>query len=267
MKDLDWYAGILLHVMEQGEDRDSRNGRTRAVFGRTLKFDDVGEFVPLTPLRALPWRWIVEELLWMLRGETSVTPLRARGVTMWDAWADEDGELGPTYGKQLRSFCGVDQLARLLDGLRKDPTSRRHLLTLWNPVDVLLTKVPPCQVMMQFYVDNAKRLHLKVDSRSSDATVGLPFDVASHALLLNLVARAVGLAACSLKVDFGDLHVYEKHWPAAFEIASRTQRLHPTLRLNMPAGGGLDALMGVTAEDCSLLDYEPHPKMTLEAVA
>lgn len=253
------YMELLEHILESGVDREDRTGvGTRSVFGYQLRCRLEEGFPALTTKR-LHWRSIVHELLWFLSGSTNVRPLQAAGVKIWDAWADAEGELGRVYGAQWRSWRGpdgqvVDQIAQLIDDLRRAPASRRHVVSAWNPAEVDGMALPPCHCLFQFYVAEG-RLSCQLYQRSGDVFLGVPFNIASYALLTHLVAQVVGLGVGDFVHTFGDVHLYHNHVEQAREQLSRSPRPLPRLWVN-PA---VEDLFGFTFEDVRLEGYDPHP--------
>lgn len=255
------YLDLLRHVLEQGTERDDRTGvGTIGVFGAQVRFD-LRESFPCLTTKKLHLRSIIHELLWFLRGETNVRSLQENGVTIWDEWADDEGNLGPVYGKQWRSWATpsggtVDQIARVVQAIRTDPTSRRHIVSAWNPADVDEMALPPCHALFQFHVDTAtQELSCQLYQRSADLFLGVPFNIASYALLTRMMAQVCGLRAGEFVHTFGDLHLYRNHLDQAREQLSREPRPLPTMRLN-PEVKEIDAFR---YEDFELVGYDPHP--------
>ena len=255
------YSALLAEVLHEGAARADRTGvGTRSLFGRHLRLS-LRETFPLLTGKRLHVKSIVHELLWFLRGETNVKSLQAAGVRIWDEWADAEGNLGPVYGKQWRSWSApdgrtVDQLARVLETLRRDPHSRRLLVSAWNPAEVGDMALPPCHVLFQFYVQDG-RLSCQVYQRSADVFLGVPFNLASYALLTCMIAQACDLQPDALAYTFGDVHLYDNHVEAAREYLARPLRPLPRLRLN-PA---VHDLFDFTPEDVVFEDYNPHPSI------
>lgn len=249
------YLEMLKHISENGTVRTDRTGvGTRAVFGYQFRHDLSNGFPLLTTKRVF-WKGVVAELLWFLSGDTNVNTLIAQGVHIWDSWADNvTGELGPVYGHQWRHWQGgVDQIANLVRGLKETPDSRRHIVTAWNPADVPLMKLPPCHPFWQCQVDNG-RLHLHLYMRSCDAFIGAPFNIASYALLLSMLAQQTGLAPGELIVSYGDLHIYSNHADQVSEQLSREPRPLPELFLVAKPD-----IFRYTVDDCTINFYDPHP--------
>ncbi|HED53131.1 MAG TPA: thymidylate synthase [Phycisphaerales bacterium] len=254
------YLGLLRHVLESGREKSDRTGTgTISVFGHQSRYD-LAEGFPLLTTKKLHTRSIVHELLWFLRGETNVRSLNEVGVTIWDEWADpETGELGPIYGRQWRSWPtptggGVDQIRGLLDGLRTNPDSRRHIVTAWNPGQLDEMALPPCHCLFQFYVDG-DRLSCQLYQRSADIFLGVPFNIASYALLTHMVAQSVGLVPGEFIHVLGDAHIYSNHVEQARLQLDRTPGALPRLRLNPD----VTDLFAFRYEDLSIEGYEPQP--------
>lgn len=253
------YLDLLRDILETGEDRDDRTGvGTRAVFGRQLRFDLADGF-PLLTTKKLHLRSIIYELLWFLRGDTNVRWLQDHGVSIWDEWANEDGDLGPVYGKQWRSWAApdgrtIDQIAWVRNEIRRNPTSRRLIVSAWNPADVEDMALPPCHCLFQFSVMGG-RLHCQLYQRSADIFLGVPFNIASYSLLLMMMARATDLEPGAFVHTFGDAHLYSNHFEQARLQLSRTPRARPKMHLNPHKTD----LFGWTYEDFRLDGYEPHP--------
>ena len=230
------YLDLLQHILDHGTDRSDRTGTgTRSVFGYQMRFDLAAGF-PLLTTKKLHTRSIVHELLWFLRGETNVRSLQEVGVTIWDEWADEGGELGPVYGHQWRHWPArdggeIDQIRQLIDGIRRNPDSRRHIVTAWNPADVDRMALPPCHALFQFYVANG-RLSCQLYQRSADVFLGVPFNIASYALLTHMVAHVTGLEAGDFVHTLGDAHLYHNHFEQARLQLTREPLPLPRLRLN-----------------------------------
>jgi thymidylate synthase len=253
------YLDLLSEVLDSGAKKTDRTGTgTRSVFGRQLRFS-LEERFPLLTTKKLHLKSIVYELLWFLRGDTNVRWLQERGVTIWDEWADEKGELGPVYGYQWRHWRTpgggeIDQISQLIRNLRTRPDSRRHLVTAWNPADVDKMALPPCHALFQFYVADG-RLSCQMYQRSADLFLGVPFNIASYALLTLMVAQVTGLKPAEFILTLGDAHLYLNHLEQAREQIQRTPRPFPRMRLN-PARR---ELLEFQYEDFKLEEYEPHP--------
>jgi thymidylate synthase len=253
------YLDLLAEVLEHGARKSDRTGTgTLSVFGRQLRFRLEPTF-PLLTTKKLHLKSIIYELLWFLRGDTNVRWLQERGVTIWDEWADAAGELGPVYGYQWRHWRTpeggeIDQIAKLIESLRKKPDSRRHIVSAWNPADVDRMALPPCHALFQFYVAEG-RLSCQMYQRSADLFLGVPFNIASYALLTRMVAQVTGLAAGEFVLTLGDAHLYLNHLDQAREQLARTPRSFPRMRLNPRVG----ELADFRYEDFALEGYEPHP--------
>jgi thymidylate synthase len=253
------YLALLAEVLERGARKTDRTGTgTLSLFGRQLRFGLEDRF-PLLTTKKLHLKSIVYELLWFLRGDTNVRWLQERGVTIWDEWADESGNLGPVYGYQWRHWRTpdgreIDQIAQVINSLRSRPDSRRHLVTAWNPADVDKMALPPCHALFQFYVANG-RLSCQMYQRSADLFLGVPFNIASYSLLTLMVAQVTNLQPGDFILTLGDAHLYLNHLEQAREQIARTPRAFPRMRLN-PARR---ELLDFEYEDFTLEGYEPHP--------
>ncbi|MEX2199163.1 MAG: thymidylate synthase [Burkholderiales bacterium] len=252
------YLDLLAEVLERGAHKSDRTGTgTRSVFGRQLRFALDGTF-PLLTTKKLHLKSIIYELLWFLRGDTNVRWLQAHGVSIWDEWADENGELGPVYGYQWRHWRtpdgrDIDQIRQVLENIRARPDSRRHLVSAWNPADVDKMALPPCHALFQFYVAQGA-LSCQMYQRSADLFLGVPFNLASYALLTRMVAQVSDLRPGEFVLTLGDAHLYTNHLTQAREQLSRTPRAFPRMRLN-PA---VRDLFAFRYEDFTLEDYDPH---------
>ena len=253
------YLDLMRHVLEHGDPKTDRTGTgTLSVFGWQMRFRLQDGF-PLLTTKKLHTRSIIHELLWFLQGDTNIRYLKDNGVSIWDEWADADGELGPVYGKQWRRWetadgRTVDQLARVVESLRRNPDSRRHLVSAWNPGEVDAMALPPCHALFQFYVAGG-RLSCQLYQRSADIFLGVPFNIASYALLTHMVAQVCELEPGDFVWTGGDCHLYSNHLEQAREQLGRDPRPLPTLRLN-PA---VRELFGFRFEDIALEGYDPHP--------
>jgi thymidylate synthase len=249
------YLDLLRTVLETGVDRGDRTGTgTRSIFGHQMRFDLSAGF-PMLTTKKLHFKSIAVELLWFLKGDTNVAFLHEHGVTIWDEWADARGDLGPVYGKQWRSWPdgkggAIDQIARLLEGLKISPYSRRHIVTAWNPAEVDAMALPPCHCLFQFHVANG-RLSCQLYQRSADIFLGVPFNIASYALLTAMVAQVVGLKAGDFVHTLGDAHLYANHFDQAQLQLRRTPKPLPRLILN-PA---VRDLFAFRLEDIGVGDY------------
>ncbi|HJY76905.1 MAG TPA: thymidylate synthase [Burkholderiales bacterium] len=253
------YLDLLAEVLERGARKSDRTGTgTLSVFGRQLRFPLEPAF-PLLTTKKLHLKSIVYELLWFLRGDTNVRWLQERGVSIWDEWADAAGELGPVYGYQWRHWRTpeggeIDQIGKVIESLRKKPDSRRHIVSAWNPADVDRMALPPCHALFQFYVADG-RLSCQMYQRSADLFLGVPFNIASYALLTRMVAQVTGLASGEFVLTLGDAHLYLNHLAQAREQIARAPRPFPRMRLNPQ----IRELAGFRYEDFMLEGYEPHP--------
>lgn len=253
------YLDLLREVLDDGVVRDDRTGTgTRSVFGRQLRYDLADGFPVLTTKR-LHLRSIIVELLWFLRGDTNIDYLHRHGVSIWDEWADEQGDLGPVYGSQWRSWPtpdggSIDQIAAVIERIRTEPHSRRLIVSAWNVAEVESMALPPCHTLFQFYVAGG-RLSCQLYQRSGDLFLGVPFNIASYSLLLMMVAQACGLEAGEFVHTLGDAHLYSNHVDQARQQLTREPRPLPRMRLNPDVGSVFD----FTLDDFELVGYEPHP--------
>ncbi|MDO8346483.1 MAG: thymidylate synthase [Rugosibacter sp.] len=253
------YLDLMQHVLEHGHEKSDRTGTgTRSVFGYQMRFDLAAGF-PLLTTKKLHLRSIIHELLWFLKGETNIRYLKENGVSIWDDWADADGNLGPVYGHQWRHWPTsgggeVDQIVQLIDGLKSNPDSRRHIVSAWNPADIPKMKLPPCHALFQFYVAGGK-LSCQLYQRSADIFLGVPFNIASYALLTLMVAQVCDLKPGEFVHTLGDAHLYSNHMEQTRLQLSREPRPLPTMQLN-PA---VKDIFAFRFEDFSLEDYDPHP--------
>lgn len=263
------YLSLVEKIMSHGSYRMERTGvGTRALFGEQLRFD-LSEGFPLVTTKKIHWKSVVGELLWMLSGSTNNNDLRARGVTIWDEWARENGDLGPIYGKQWRSWgegrearlggpARIDQILAVQKSLREDPYSRRHIVTAWNPTDIPSMALAPCHCLFQFYVADG-RLSCQLYQRSADVFLGVPFNIASYALLTHMMAQTTGLKVGEFVHVFGDVHLYMNHVDAAFKQLSRDPLPMPMLKLTSRG-----CVTEFVATDITLYGYEPHPAIKAE---
>jgi len=253
------YLDLLSQILDRGVEKADRTGTgTLSLFGYQLRFDLRNGF-PLMTTKKLHLKSIVHELIWFLSGSTNVAYLRQNGVTIWDDWADTQGELGPVYGHQWRSWPArdgskIDQIARLVEGIRANPDSRRHIVSAWNPADLDRMALPPCHALFQFYVARGE-LSCQLYQRSADVFLGVPFNIASYALLCAMVAQVTGLRPGEFVHTFGDVHLYLNHLEQAREQLAREPRALPRLELN-PA---VQSIFDFRFEDVTIHGYEPHP--------
>ncbi len=255
------YLQLLQRILDHGHPKADRTGTgTLSIFGHQLRFD-LGQGFPLVTTKKVHLKSIVHELLWFIRGDTNVGYLREHGVSIWDEWADERGDLGPIYGAQWRSWPApdgttIDQLASVIEQIRRDPDSRRHVVSAWNPADLPKMALPPCHILFQFYVAGG-RLSCQLYQRSADVFLGVPFNIASYALLTLMVAQSTELEPGEFILTFGDAHLYTNHMQQARLQLSRSPRALPTIRLN-PA---VRSVFDFSYEDFTLEGYEPHPRI------
>ncbi|MCH8550454.1 MAG: thymidylate synthase [Natronospirillum sp.] len=253
------YLDLIRHIKANGNDKSDRTGTgTRSVFGYQMRFDLSAGF-PLVTTKKLHLRSIIHELLWFIQGDTNIRYLKDNGVSIWDDWADENGDLGPVYGKQWRAWQTprgetIDQLSDVLDQIRHRPDSRRMLVVAWNPADVPSMALPPCHCLFQFYVADGK-LSCQLYQRSCDVFLGLPFNIASYALLTHMMAQQAGLEAGDFVWTGGDVHIYSNHFKQTAEQVEREPYPLPTLNiLRKP-----DSLFDYRYEDFEIVGYQAHP--------
>jgi thymidylate synthase len=253
------YLDLLQRILDEGLDKEDRTGTgTRSVFGHQMRFD-LAEGFPLVTTKRLHLRSIVHELLWFLRGDTNVGYLREHGVSIWDAWADDAGDLGPVYGAQWRSWGGpdgtaIDQVAEALRLIREEPDSRRIVVSAWNVGALPRMALPPCHLLFQFWVGDG-RLSCQLYQRSADVFLGVPFNIASYALLTSMIAQVTGLRPGHFVHTFGDAHLYRNHFEQAKLQLSRDPRPRPRLALNPE----VTDLFAFRFEDVEMRNYDPHP--------
>lgn len=253
------YLDLLRRVMAEGVVKGDRTGTgTRSVFGHQMRFD-LSKGFPLVTTKKLHLRSIIHELLWFIAGETNIEYLRKNAVTIWDEWADEGGELGPVYGKQWRSWAKpdggtVDQIQWVIDEIKRNPDSRRLVVSAWNPADLDKMALPPCHCLFQFYVADGK-LSCQLYQRSADIFLGVPFNIASYALLTAMMAQVTGLKPGDFVHTFGDAHLYSNHVEQATLQLTREPRPLPVLKLNPE----VKSLFDFTYDDITIEGYDPHP--------
>ena len=255
------YLDLLRHVRDNGAERSDRTGTgTRSVFGYQMRFD-LREGFPLVTTKKTHLRSIIYELLWFLSGSTNVRFLQENKVSIWDEWADENGELGPVYGSQWRSWPAadgrhIDQISQVIESLRRNPDSRRHIVSAWNVGEIEKMKLPPCHALFQFYVAKGE-LSCQLYQRSADVFLGVPFNIASYALLTMMVAQVTGLKAAEFIHTLGDAHLYLNHLEQADTQLSREPRPLPRMTLN-PA---VHSIFDFKFSDFTLDSYDPHPSI------
>ena len=253
------YLDLMRHVLDHGHRKEDRTGTgTLSVFGYQMRFNLEDGF-PLLTTKKVHLKSIIHELLWFLQGSTNIAYLKENGVTIWDEWADESGNLGPVYGYQWRNWPKpdgghVDQIAQVVEAIKKNPDSRRLIVSAWNVADVDKMKLPPCHAFFQFYVADG-RLSCQLYQRSADIFLGVPFNIASYALLTMMVAQVCGLKPGDFVHTLGDAHIYLNHLEQVREQLSRTPRSQPRMRIN-PA---VQDIFGFRFDDFTLESYDPHP--------
>ena len=253
------YHKLLKHVLENGTDKNDRTGTgTRSVFGYQMRFD-LSKGFPLLTTKKIHLKSIIYELLWFLKGETNISYLKENGVSIWDEWADENGELGPVYGYQWRSWPGrngetIDQISGLIDQIKNNPDSRRLIVTAWNPSDVEKMALPPCHCLFQFYVLNGK-ISCQLYQRSADIFLGVPFNIASYALLTMMIAKILKLEIGEFVHTFGDAHLYSNHFDQAKEQLQRDFKELPKMRIISDP----ESIFDFEFEDFVLENYISHP--------
>lgn len=253
------YLNLMQHILDNGADKGDRTGTgTKSVFGHQMRFD-LSEGFPCVTTKKLHLRSIIHELLWFLKGDQNISYLKENGVSIWDDWADEEGNLGPVYGVQWRSWetpdgRKIDQIKKLIDGIKNNPDSRRHIVSAWNVADVDNMALPPCHTLFQFYVANGK-LSCQLYQRSADVFLGVPFNIASYALFTMMVAQVCDLEPGDFVHTFGDAHLYSNHMEQAELQLSREPRHLPTMKINKD----VKDIFSFTFDDFELVNYEPHP--------
>jgi thymidylate synthase len=253
------YLDLMHHVMQHGARKDDRTGTgTLSVFGHQMRFD-LSQGFPLLTTKKVHTRSVIYELLWFLRGDTNIRYLKEHGVSIWDEWANENGELGPVYGHQWRSWPGpdgqrIDQISQVVRDIRTNPDSRRLIVSAWNVSEIERMALPPCHLLFQFYVAQG-RLSCQLYQRSADIFLGVPFNIASYALLTLMIAQVTGLQPGEFVHTFGDAHLYLNHLEQARTQLAREPRPLPTMRLNPEK----TSLFEFDYDDFELLNYDPHP--------
>lgn len=253
------YLDLLQHILDNGTDKTDRTGTgTRSVFGYQLRYD-LSKGFPLVTTKKVHLKSIIYELLWFLKGDTNIKYLKDNGVSIWDEWADENGDLGPVYGAQWRSWHGadgkvVDQITEVIDQIKKNPDSRRLIVSAWNVAEIPNMALAPCHALFQFYVADGK-LSLQLYQRSADVFLGVPFNIASYALLLMMVAQVCDLEVGDYVHSFGDVHIYNNHFEQVQKQLSRDPRPLPAMKLNPE----VKDIFGFDFEDFTLENYDPHP--------
>lgn len=253
------YLELLQHILDNGTDKTDRTGTgTRSVFGYQLRYD-LSKGFPMVTTKKVHLKSIIYELLWFLNGDTNIKYLNDNGVSIWDEWADENGDLGPVYGAQWRSWQGaggkvVDQITEVIDQIKKNPDSRRLIVSAWNAAEIPNMALAPCHALFQFYVADGK-LSLQLYQRSADVFLGVPFNIASYALLLMMVAQVCDLEVGDYIHSFGDVHIYNNHFEQVKKQLSREPRSLPTMKLNPE----VKDIFSFSFEDFTLENYDPHP--------
>ena len=253
------YLDLLQHILDNGTDKTDRTGTgTRSVFGYQLRYD-LSKGFPLVTTKKVHLKSIIYELLWFIKGDTNIKYLNDNGVSIWDEWADENGDLGPVYGAQWRSWSGadgkvVDQFADVIEQIKKNPDSRRLIVSAWNAAEIPNMALAPCHALFQFYVADGK-LSLQLYQRSADVFLGVPFNIASYALLLMMVAQVTGLEVGDYVHTFGDVHIYNNHFEQVHRQLSRTPKALPTMKLNPE----IKNIFDFDFEDFTLENYDPYP--------
>jgi thymidylate synthase len=253
------YLDLVKHILENGTDKSDRTGTgTRSVFGYQMRFD-LNEGFPMVTTKKVHLRSIIHELLWFLKGETNTKYLKENGVSIWDEWADENGELGPVYGKQWRSWTGADgkthdQIVDLIQQIKKNPDSRRLIVSAWNVAELPKMALMPCHTLFQFYVADGK-LSCQLYQRSADVFLGVPFNIASYALLTMMIAQVCDLQLGDFVHTFGDVHLYNNHFEQAELQLTRTPFPLPKMKINLD----IKDIFGFTFEDFTLEGYQSHP--------
>lgn len=253
------YQDLMKHILDKGTEKGDRTGTgTKSIFGYQMRFD-LSQGFPCITTKKLHLRSIIHELLWFLKGDQNIQYLKENGVSIWDEWADEQGNLGPVYGVQWRSWATpdgskIDQIQKLIDGIKNNPNSRRHIVSAWNVADVDNMALPPCHTLFQFYVADNK-LSCQLYQRSADVFLGVPFNIASYALFTMMVAQVCGLEAGDFVHTFGDAHIYANHMEQTKLQLSRAPRKLPTMKINPE----VSSIFDFKFEDFELVEYDPHP--------
>ncbi len=256
------YLDLMRHILENGSDKEDRTGTgTRSVFGYQMRFNLADGF-PLVTTKKCHLRSIIHELLWFLQGDTNIQYLKDNGVSIWDEWADENGDLGPVYGYQWRSWPAadggqIDQITQLVNKLKNNPDSRRHIVSAWNVANVNDMALPPCHSLFQFYVADNK-LSCQLYQRSADVFLGVPFNIASYALLTMMLAQVCDYELGDFVHTFGDAHLYSNHFEQTQLQLGREPRALPTMKINPE----VKDIFGFKFEDFELCDYDPHPHIS-----
>lgn len=256
---MEQYHHLLKHILDNGTDRGDRTGTgTRSVFGHQMRFD-LSKGFPVITTKKLHLRSIIHELLWFITGDTNIKYLKDNKVSIWDEWADENGDLGPVYGHQWRSWPDgkggtIDQIQNLVEQIKNNPNSRRHIVSAWNVADVEKMALPPCHLLFQFYVADGK-LSCQLYQRSADTFLGVPFNIASYALFTMMMAQVCGLEAGDFVHTMGDTHLYSNHFEQAELQLSREILPLPTMKINPE----VKSIFDFKYEDFELIGYEPHP--------
>ena len=256
------YLDLINHVLNEGNDKSDRTGTgTRSVFGYQMRFDLENSF-PLLTTKKIHFKSIIYELLWFLNGDTNIKYLNENGINIWNEWADENGDLGPVYGYQWRSWPSktggkIDQISQLIEQLKMNPDSRRHIVSAWNPSDVDEMALPPCHCLFQFYVSQGS-LSCQLYQRSADIFLGVPFNIASYSLLTIMIAKILNLKPGEFIHTFGDAHLYNNHFDQAREQIQRKPKISPKIKiLSSP-----DSIFDFQYNDFVLEDYNPHPHIS-----
>lgn len=258
------YLELMAKILKHGDDREDRTGiGTRALFGHQMRFD-LSQSFPLLTTKKVHLKSIIHELLWFLAGDTNIKYLKENKVRIWDEWADEDGELGPVYGAQWRSWKtpegkSIDQISNVVEQLKNNPTSRRHLVVAFNPGEIENMALPPCHAFFQFFVSEGK-LSCQLYQRSADMFLGVPFNIASYSLLTMMIAQVCNLTPGEFVHTFGDVHIYHNHFDQVKTQLQRDPRPFPKMVINQD----IKDLFSFEYDDFQLVDYDPHPRIKAE---